>query len=260
MPWSVRAARPPAPAAAVRRNEATREQLVGRLGRESRLGARDRGEARLPFEPAAARDTGVRRRPGPWRRRTPAASLRARRARRHRARAGGAAACAAISRATSSSASIRSRSRAASSKRRSCGEPLQLRAQLRQRIVERLPLDALQRARRELRAASALDRPELARLSTSRRRCRRGGGDRGSGRVAPSARSPAGAARGSAAAPRAMLRARSRARATRSARARRARLSTAGRWRSRAEVGAQPRAQVAGAADVEHLVVPSRKR
>ena len=31
-------------------------------------------------------------------------------------------------------------------------EPPQLRAQLRQRVLERLPLDALQRARRELRA------------------------------------------------------------------------------------------------------------
>src|SRR5204862_3361732 len=44
------------------------------------------------------------------------------------------------------------------------GEPLQLRTQLRQRVLDRLPLHALQGARRELGAAAALDRPELRRL------------------------------------------------------------------------------------------------
>src|SRR5207253_1770713 len=43
-------------------------------------------------------------------------------------------------------------------------EPLELRVQLRQGVVQRLPLHALQSTRRELRAAAALDRAELARL------------------------------------------------------------------------------------------------
>ena len=41
---------------------------------------------------------------------------------------------------------------------------LQLRAQLGQRVVERLPLDTLQRTRRELRPLAARQRPELGRL------------------------------------------------------------------------------------------------
>ena len=56
-------------------------------------------------------------------------------------------------------------------------EPLQLRLQLRQRVVDGVPLDALQRTRRELRAPPALERAELGRavdeqttLSPRRRR------------------------------------------------------------------------------------------
>ena len=59
---------------------------------------------------------------------------------------------------------MRSRSRAASSKRRSTASRLQLRPQLGQRIVERLPFDALQGARRQLRPLAARQRPELGRL------------------------------------------------------------------------------------------------
>ena len=102
-------------------------------------------------------------------------------------------------------------------------EPLELCLQLRQRVVDGVPFDALQRPRRELRATPALERAERPAASTSRRRCRRAGGGRRSGRDARSARSPAAAARGSAAAPRARPRTRSRARATRSGAARRAR-------------------------------------
>ena len=58
-----------------RRNDGDREQLVGRLRREGRLGARDGGEPRLPLEPAGARGTGARTRPGPSRRRTRAAAV-----------------------------------------------------------------------------------------------------------------------------------------------------------------------------------------
>ena len=75
-----------------------------------------------------------------------------------------------------------------------------------------------------------------------------------SGRLDHCARSRAAGARGSAAAPRAPPRAPSRAPATRSAPARRAppRRPAAA---VAAEVRAQPRAQVAGAADVQHLLV-----
>src|SRR5205814_6533692 len=44
------------------------------------------------------------------------------------------------------------------------GEPRELRTQLRERVRGRLPLDALECARRELRTLAALQRPELGRL------------------------------------------------------------------------------------------------
>ena len=126
-------------------------------------------------------------------------------------------------------------------------EALQLRAQLRQRVVERLPLHALQRTRCELRASAALDRPELARL-------RRADDAVAAAPQVEVAVGPGGAgvrrrpqARESAAAPRARPRAPSRCSATRSARARRARLSTAGPLPVGAEVRAQARPQVARA-------------
>ena len=137
-----------------RRNDASDEQLVGHLRSERRLGPRDGGQARLPLEPVRplertdAHDLALARRRSP--RRVPScspgttthtASSRSRSMRRS-------------SRTTCSSASIRSRRRAASSKRRSRASRLQLRLQLRQRVVERVPLDALQRARGELRACA----------------------------------------------------------------------------------------------------------
>ena len=76
------------------------------------------------------------------------------------------------------------------------GEVAQSRAQARQRARRVVELLDAQRARRESRAGTALQRAERRRLLTSRRRCRRARGDRRSGRAERCVRSPAGAARG----------------------------------------------------------------
>ena len=133
-------------------------------------------------------------------------------------------------------------------------EPLQLRPQLRQRVLERLPLDALQGARGELRASAALQRAELGRLRRADDAVAAAAevdvtvGSRGARvrRRTQLADQPQLLER--------RLELRAERRATRP-------LERAERGLDRrplplgAEVRAQPRAQVARASDVEHLVV-----
>ncbi len=207
-------------------------QLVRHLRRERRLGPSDGSEPCLPFEPVGADATGRAQTTWPLATKNP---------RRVTSRSPGTtmhtASCAQLldapelprrpARAPRSGHAGARRPRSEVTR-----EPLELRPQLRQRIVERVPFDTLQRTGGELRALAALQRAERVGLSRSRRRCLPGAADRGSGRDARSARSQAAAARGSGAAPRAQPRTRSRARAIRSVAARRAPLSTAGRWLS----------------------------
>ena len=140
-------------------------ELVGRLGRERRLGPRRRRRAppatRAPLRPD---ERPRRRRPAPSRRRTRAARPPARRARRCTRPSGAAAACARSRAPTSSSASIRSRRRAASSKRSSRARRFSFArsfGKASSSVSHSTPCSA--RAR-ELRAPAARQRPELGRL------------------------------------------------------------------------------------------------
>src|SRR4051794_24258888 len=134
-----------------------RAQVVRRLRRERRLRPPDRGEARLPLEPARAAP-----RPDaddlPFR--DPDRALADDQAHLHLAQP---------LHPLNLDRDILERGYPVPQPSRIfeaeiAREAFQLRAELRQRVVQRLPLDALERARRELRLTAARHRPEVARL------------------------------------------------------------------------------------------------
>ena len=159
-----------------RRNAGDHEQIVGRLRRQARLGARDGGEPRLPLEHRAA----------PWNGRdaddlalcdeeaTPARFPVGRDdadGERTKALEPGDLARDLLERGDPVA-----EARGVLEALLAC-EAAQLRAQLRERVVERLPVDALQRARGELRRAggssSARAAPALREQTTVSPRRRR---------------------------------------------------------------------------------------